>query len=143
MHIHVKDEVSMTTYMDRRAYKRKLPKCLPFNPYLHAAVFWHVIPICSDPSYDMLQLSAQNGFRPANFHSFSILIKISVTFKRYDLLLSFSAHYCYFQSPDHNVLYDIWIYKGFFVHTPRGQSVVPCLSHQKKRVKPQQINVVM
>ena len=35
------------------------------------------------------------------------------------------------------------IYRGFFVHTSRGQSVVPCLSHQKKRVKPQQINVVM
>ena len=27
--------------------------------------------------------------------------------------------------------------------TPRGQSVVPCMSHQKDRVKPQQINVVM
>ena len=33
VHIHVKDEVSMTTYMDRRAYKRKLPKCLPFKNY--------------------------------------------------------------------------------------------------------------
>ena len=33
MHIHVKDEVSMTTYMDRRAYKRKLPKALRFKNY--------------------------------------------------------------------------------------------------------------
>ena len=33
MHIHVKDEVSMTNYMDRRAYKRKLPKYLPFRNY--------------------------------------------------------------------------------------------------------------
>ena len=31
MHIHVSDEVSMTTYMNRRAYKRKLPKCLPLK----------------------------------------------------------------------------------------------------------------
>ena len=31
MHIQVKDEVSMTIYMDRRAYKRKLPKCLQFK----------------------------------------------------------------------------------------------------------------
>ena len=33
MHIHVKDKVSMTTYVDRRANKRKLPKCLPFKNY--------------------------------------------------------------------------------------------------------------
>ena len=31
MHIHVKDVVSMTTYVDRRAYKRKVPKWLPFE----------------------------------------------------------------------------------------------------------------
>ena len=29
------------------------------------------------------------------------------------------------------------------VPTPRGQSVVPCLSHQKDRVKPQQIYVLL
>ena len=26
VHIHIKDEVSMNIYMDRRAYKRKVPK---------------------------------------------------------------------------------------------------------------------
>ena len=33
MHIHVKDEVSMPTNMDRRTYTRKLPTCLPFKNY--------------------------------------------------------------------------------------------------------------
>ena len=33
MYIHVKNEVFMTTYMDRRANKTKLPKCLPFKNY--------------------------------------------------------------------------------------------------------------
>ena len=33
VHIHVKDEVSMTTCMDRRAYERKVPKSLPFENY--------------------------------------------------------------------------------------------------------------
>ena len=31
MHIHVKDEISMTTYMNRRTYARKVPKWLPFE----------------------------------------------------------------------------------------------------------------
>ena len=31
LHIHVKDEVSMTTHMDRRACKRKVPKWLQFE----------------------------------------------------------------------------------------------------------------
>ena len=31
VHIHVKDEVSVTNYMDRRAKKGKLPKWLPFE----------------------------------------------------------------------------------------------------------------
>ena len=31
VHIHVKDEVSVTNYMDRRAYKRKVPKWLSFE----------------------------------------------------------------------------------------------------------------
>ena len=30
-HIHTKDEVSKTTYLDRRAYKRKVPKWPPFE----------------------------------------------------------------------------------------------------------------
>ena len=34
VHIHVKDEVSMLTHMDRRAYKRKLPNWLPFKNYM-------------------------------------------------------------------------------------------------------------
>ena len=33
VHIHVKDEVSMTTYMGRRAHKRKVPKWLLFENY--------------------------------------------------------------------------------------------------------------
>ena len=33
VYIHVKDEVSMPTHMDRRAYKRKFPKWLPFKNY--------------------------------------------------------------------------------------------------------------
>ena len=33
VHIHVKDEVSMPTHMDRRAYERKLQKWLPFKNY--------------------------------------------------------------------------------------------------------------
>ena len=33
VHIHVKDEVSKTTYVDRRAHKRKFLKCLPFKNY--------------------------------------------------------------------------------------------------------------
>ena len=32
-HTHTKDEVSMNIYMDRRAYKRKVPKWLPFDNY--------------------------------------------------------------------------------------------------------------
>ena len=31
MHIPVKDEVSVTAYIDRRAHKRKVPKWLPFE----------------------------------------------------------------------------------------------------------------
>ena len=30
-HIHAKDEVCMSTYLDRRAYERKVPKWLPFK----------------------------------------------------------------------------------------------------------------
>ena len=30
-HIHAIDEVSMSTYLDRRAHKRKVPKWLPFE----------------------------------------------------------------------------------------------------------------
>ena len=30
-HIHTQDEVSMFTYLYRRAYKRKVPKWLPFE----------------------------------------------------------------------------------------------------------------
>ena len=30
-HIHTNDEVSMNIYMDRRAYKSKVPKWLPFD----------------------------------------------------------------------------------------------------------------
>ena len=30
-HIHTTDEVSMTTYLNRRAHKRKVPKWLPFE----------------------------------------------------------------------------------------------------------------
>ena len=33
VHIHIKDEVSMTTYLDRRAHKRKVTKWLPFENY--------------------------------------------------------------------------------------------------------------
>ena len=32
-YIHTKDEVSMTTYIDRKAHKRKVPKWLPFEKY--------------------------------------------------------------------------------------------------------------
>ena len=31
MHIHVKDEASVTYYMDRKAKKGKIPKWLPFE----------------------------------------------------------------------------------------------------------------
>ena len=30
-HIHAKDEVSMSTYLDKRANERKIPKWLPFE----------------------------------------------------------------------------------------------------------------
>ena len=33
VHIPVKDEVSMPTHMDRRAYERKLPNWLPYKNY--------------------------------------------------------------------------------------------------------------
>ena len=45
MHIHVKDEVSMPTHMDRRAYKKKLPKWLPFKK-LHVRITKYLMCIC-------------------------------------------------------------------------------------------------
>ena len=33
VYIHVKDKVSMTTYVDGKVYKRKVPKRLPFENY--------------------------------------------------------------------------------------------------------------
>ena len=33
VHVHVKDEVSVTNYIDRRAKKGKVPKWLPFENY--------------------------------------------------------------------------------------------------------------
>ena len=33
VHIHVKDEFSMTTYVNRRAYKRKVPKWQLFENF--------------------------------------------------------------------------------------------------------------
>ena len=33
VHIHVKDQISIPTHMNRRAYKKKLPKWLPIKNY--------------------------------------------------------------------------------------------------------------
>ena len=33
VYIHAKDIVSVNIYMDRRAYKKKVPKWLPFDKY--------------------------------------------------------------------------------------------------------------
>ena len=34
VHIHVKDEVFVTSCMDRRVYERKVPKWLPFENFM-------------------------------------------------------------------------------------------------------------
>ena len=48
-------------------------------------------------------------------------------------------------SEDNTRMYGViyMVLESVCVPTLRGQSVVPCMSHQKDRVKPQQINVVM